>query len=553
VAEDTRSGEVDLPVSGTDIRTFLFADMRGYTQFTQEHGDDAASLLTARFADLVRQTVPEFEGELLELRGDEALCVFRSARQALRASVELQRRLRTATDEQSAFPLGVGMGLAAGEAVPTEGGYRGASLNLASRLCAVARPGEVLASETVIGLANRVEGLRFLEGRSATVKGMPRPVRYGAVRPEMALPPLPAAPRAVAGFWRRRWFLTAVAVVAAVLVVSLVELWSTTTKTPPAAGIPNTGILRVDAVSDAARALPLRNGPTAVYALSVGLGWLWLATPQGLEKINPATGRAAGRLSLVGGAGAVAIGQGEVYVTGLEKGTNDVQVVDPETMSVSSVIPAQPFKNFQSQFYVLTGFGSIWVWGSGGQNCCDGRKFWRINPNGGHVLDRWLSPNDNGSYTGLQDQVAAGSGRVWLLRDGRLSTIDPATDLESGGLKVDASMIATQDGVVWAVSRVGTVSEINPALYPSPRSIIWTHLFPSMVVDDIAAGDGQLWLIDGADHRLTAVNGTTRHITQIPLQIQEGGVITIGRDAAWIGYPSAATIGPIRIPGLFPN
>jgi class 3 adenylate cyclase len=108
VAEDTRSGAAAPLVSGADIHTFLFADMRGYTAYTQEHGDDAASALAGRFADLVKEAVPAFEGELLELRGDEALCVFRSARQALRASVELQRRLHVATDQQPAFPIGVG-------------------------------------------------------------------------------------------------------------------------------------------------------------------------------------------------------------------------------------------------------------------------------------------------------------------------------------------------------------------------------------------------------------------------------------------------------------
>src|SRR6478736_8169167 len=99
------SGATPAPISGAGVRTFLFADMRGYTRFTQEQGDDAASALAGRFADLVKATVPGFEGELLELRGDEALCVFRSARQSLRASVELQRRLRTGTDEEPAFPL----------------------------------------------------------------------------------------------------------------------------------------------------------------------------------------------------------------------------------------------------------------------------------------------------------------------------------------------------------------------------------------------------------------------------------------------------------------
>src|SRR5580765_8713430 len=98
------SGEPAPQVSGADIRTFLFADMRGYTRFTQEHGDDAASALAGRFADLVRETVPEFEGELLELRGDEALCVFRSARQAFRAAVALQRALRSPHEDAEPFP-----------------------------------------------------------------------------------------------------------------------------------------------------------------------------------------------------------------------------------------------------------------------------------------------------------------------------------------------------------------------------------------------------------------------------------------------------------------
>ena len=89
-------------------------------------------------------------------------------RQALRATVELQHRFRGSTPGEPASPLGVGMGLDAGEAVPTEGGYRGGALNLAARLCALALPGEVLASETVVHLARRVEGIRFAAPRLVT-------------------------------------------------------------------------------------------------------------------------------------------------------------------------------------------------------------------------------------------------------------------------------------------------------------------------------------------------------------------------------------------------
>src|SRR5262249_51781303 len=76
----------------TEILTFLIADGRGSTLFTQERGDEAAAKLAARFARIVREAVESRGGRLLELRGDEALVVFGSARQAIRAAVDLQVR-----------------------------------------------------------------------------------------------------------------------------------------------------------------------------------------------------------------------------------------------------------------------------------------------------------------------------------------------------------------------------------------------------------------------------------------------------------------------------
>jgi len=106
----------------SEVRTFLIADIRGYTRYTHEHGDDAASELAAQFARMVREAMPAWDGELLELRGDEALCVFVSARRALGAAVDLQGRFRRGSSGGAPLPQGVGIGLDAGEALPTDGG-----------------------------------------------------------------------------------------------------------------------------------------------------------------------------------------------------------------------------------------------------------------------------------------------------------------------------------------------------------------------------------------------------------------------------------------------
>jgi class 3 adenylate cyclase len=74
------------------VRTFLIADVRGYTLFTQERGDEAATKLAARFAEVAREVVKEHGGSVIELRGDEALAAFDSARQAILAAAHAQDR-----------------------------------------------------------------------------------------------------------------------------------------------------------------------------------------------------------------------------------------------------------------------------------------------------------------------------------------------------------------------------------------------------------------------------------------------------------------------------
>ena len=72
------------------IKVFLIADIRGYTSFTQERGDEAGARLAKGFAEIVREGVAAHGGVLVELRGDEALVAFDSPRQAIAAAIDLQ-------------------------------------------------------------------------------------------------------------------------------------------------------------------------------------------------------------------------------------------------------------------------------------------------------------------------------------------------------------------------------------------------------------------------------------------------------------------------------
>ena len=171
------------------VRTFVIADIRGYSRYTDEFGDEAAARLAGKFACLVGDGVEAHGGDMVEIRGDEALAVFTSARQAIRAAVDLQKQFDEETELDDALPLRVGIGIESGEAAPLEDGtFRGSALNVAARLCGRAHGGEVLVSESTYRLAGRMAGLTFTDRGRVRLKNIPDPVHVLHVHSDEFVP-----------------------------------------------------------------------------------------------------------------------------------------------------------------------------------------------------------------------------------------------------------------------------------------------------------------------------------------------------------------------------
>jgi WD40 repeat protein/class 3 adenylate cyclase len=182
---------------GVLVRTFLIADIRGWSTFTRERGDETAARLAKKFAALAREAVEARGGRVIELRGDEALGVFDSTPQAVRAALELQEACREATSEDPELPLPVGVGIDCGEAIPVEEGYRGVALNMAARLCSTAAAGQVLVTTRVAEIAREVEDVAFESLRAVELKGFDEPVELLEARATweaIAVNPRAAAP-----------------------------------------------------------------------------------------------------------------------------------------------------------------------------------------------------------------------------------------------------------------------------------------------------------------------------------------------------------------------
>lgn len=140
--------------------TVLFADIRGFTDFSQDMApEDVVKQLNSLLEVMVKCTF-ENEGTLDKFIGDAILVLFNApldqndhSLRAARTAVSIQKHLRG-----HASGLGVGIGVHRGLAVvgnigtPQRMEYTaiGSTVNIASRLCDLARSGEVVVSDAVL-------------------------------------------------------------------------------------------------------------------------------------------------------------------------------------------------------------------------------------------------------------------------------------------------------------------------------------------------------------------------------------------------------------------
>jgi class 3 adenylate cyclase len=221
---------VDQPPSLT--RGFLFADLRSYTSYVEQHGDHAGARLLERYRTLVRAAVAAARGAEIKTEGDSFYVVFDSASAAVRCGLAIvgaaaetaARAAETAAvqgaaaaaqaADHAAAPIEVGVGVHAGETVATAEGFVGSAVNIAARLCAQAKAGEVVVSETVRSLTRTYLDVDFVPLGSRRLKGVEEPIAIYRVAPRGTVPAR-AHPRPAAG--RRRWWAAGAALVVLVL------------------------------------------------------------------------------------------------------------------------------------------------------------------------------------------------------------------------------------------------------------------------------------------------------------------------------------------------
>ena len=148
-------------------RTFAFVDLSGFTNYTAAFGDDAAGRLLSAFRMLVREIASERGVRIAKWLGDGCMIVSVDQGNAISFALDLEDR---ATDVCA--PLALRVGLASGYALLFEGDdYIGSAVNMASRLCDVAGPFEVLLP--TMQLERLPEGITATTHGEVELRGFP--------------------------------------------------------------------------------------------------------------------------------------------------------------------------------------------------------------------------------------------------------------------------------------------------------------------------------------------------------------------------------------------
>jgi adenylate cyclase len=137
-----------------DLRAVGFADMAGFTRLSNSLEGPALAALIDRFESISFDVVAHSDGRVVKLIGDEVMFVAPTLVGAVDIALALQEQM----GEQGDMPT-LRCGLAVGPTVEVGGDVFGSTVNLASRLTAIAKPGAVLVPRDQAQTLDGVAGL----------------------------------------------------------------------------------------------------------------------------------------------------------------------------------------------------------------------------------------------------------------------------------------------------------------------------------------------------------------------------------------------------------
>jgi adenylate cyclase len=143
-----------------------FCDLAGYTRFTEEEGEVEALSFVEGFIEAVTETLPD-DARVVKTIGDEVMVVGQDVAALVDWAVGFEQLFTERPQPR--------IGIHTGPTLYRDGDYFGREVNLASRVVARARGGEVLVTDAVVQAVEGAEHLDFEPIGQVKLKGFDEP------------------------------------------------------------------------------------------------------------------------------------------------------------------------------------------------------------------------------------------------------------------------------------------------------------------------------------------------------------------------------------------
>src|SRR5947209_9081147 len=169
----------------------LFCDIRGFTAFTESNEPEEVMSVLAEYHRTMGGLIDQYEGTIERFAGDGIITLFNDpvpvpdhAERAVRLAASMRGAVAalTAGWTRRGLDLGIGIGIALGYATLGTIGFErrveytaiGSVINLASRLCDEAKPGQIIVSRRVFSEVEAI--VEAVDLGALELKGFSRPV-----------------------------------------------------------------------------------------------------------------------------------------------------------------------------------------------------------------------------------------------------------------------------------------------------------------------------------------------------------------------------------------
>ena len=200
------------------LAAVLAADMVGYSRLMA--ADEAGTLARqmAHRKELIDPRIAEYGGRLVKSTGDGVLVEFPSVVDALRCAVTIQLAMterEVASPEETRIAYRIGINL--GDIIIEDGDIYGDGVNVAARLEALAEPGGICVSRTVVDHVRGKVASDFEDRGEQQVKNIPEPVHvFGVLMQPEAVGEAVAQTMRMARWWRPAMGAAAVLAIAVI-------------------------------------------------------------------------------------------------------------------------------------------------------------------------------------------------------------------------------------------------------------------------------------------------------------------------------------------------